>query len=56
MQSQQLEVLGAHQAQSRDQIKQHFDQLSNNRLGAILKKSKQQYAQWYEICQLSSGV
>lgn len=39
MQSQQLEVLGADPAKSRDQIKQDFDRLSNNRLGTILKKA-----------------
>ena len=39
MQSQKLEVLGAHQAKSRDQLKQDFDRLSNNRLGKILKKA-----------------
>ena len=39
MQSQQIELLGAHQPKSRDQLKQDFDRLSNNRLGEILKKS-----------------
>ena len=39
MQSQQLKIVGAYHSKSRDQLKQDFDRLSDNRLGKILKKA-----------------